>query len=143
MENFITQLLESEFLKGLIVDAVQSGAGMAIAYWLVGTPIVGDWLKKAGDWLLEKIGVGGSEITRYAALILGTGVSLCIYYIGVGFGYMEAPTNLEAFLTLAIKLGTLNFTGTQIIHARRELNERDRLRKALHERGPAQAKLLR
>jgi hypothetical protein len=105
---------------------VTGGLSSTVAYWILSRPVVSRWLDAAGKWTKYQLDVGKSELTRYAALLLSTGVAIGAYCLAAVSGYAPWPSTGLEWVNLIFGLGAVAFSGSQMIHGARDLRARDR-----------------
>lgn len=109
---------ETGALVALLERALTSGAAAAAVYLLLDQPFMDGfvlWLEKTSGLFT----ISASQLKRWFAIVLATGLSLGIYMalVYLGVGQMPDP-NFEAWADLIIWLGGLAFAFSQMVHAR-------------------------
>ena len=105
-------------LKWLLEKVVQNGLPMLIVYWILERPFIAAWLLGLKDFFQEQLGISLALVKRYSAILLSVGISVGAYAMYAGLGYADMPVGFEAWSTLVITMGAINFTGSQIVQAK-------------------------
>ena len=119
-------LLGSEIFRRFLTSLITGGLSSTVAYWLLSRPVVSRWLDTAAGWTKYQLDIGKSELTRYAALFLSTGVAVGAYGLAAASGYAPWPQTALEWVNLVFGLGAVAFSGSQMIHGARDLRARDR-----------------
>lgn len=119
-------LLGSDVFRRFLTSMITGGLSGTVAYWILSRPVALRWLEAAAKWTKYQLDIGRSEITRYAALFLSTGVAVGAYCLAAASGYAPWPQTALEWVNLVFGLGAVSFSGSQMIHGARDLRARDR-----------------
>lgn len=105
--------------KKLLETLIFSGGSAGVVYWILSLPAVLKFLEQSRGWFREHLGVELSVVKRISAIVLSTLLSTLAYLPYAGLGYADLPTNTEGWINLILSLGTLAFTGSQVLHIKK------------------------
>ena len=110
------QMFEDTLLRDLLLALITNGMPIIFIFWLLERPFMKRWFSKIGPWVEREIGVSIKSFIRYLALVLSVAVSVPLYLVYATLGYATTPGSFEQWMNLILWLGSINFTGTQMLH---------------------------
>ena len=105
-------------LKEVLECIIQNALPMVLVYWILERPIIVGVFENLKEWVQENLGVSISAVKRYITLVLAVLVSTLVYVVYAKLGYAVLPLDFEGWANLILSLGAINFTGTQLLHAK-------------------------
>lgn len=121
----LLEFLSADLVRELLFNLIGGGLSGLIAYWFLGTPVGKRWTLWVTSLLKNLFNVGKHETTRLLALFVSGLLQLLAFLVaGLPFlGYLQYPQDLAGWLNLIITVFTVAFTGSQLIHGRKELDK--------------------
>lgn len=102
--------------KELIEWVLTRGLPMVAVYWVLERPTITRWFNNAKTWFEIEMAVNISTVKRLVAMVLSLVLSVGVWSIYAGLGYATFPVGFEGWINLLISLGTIVFTGSQVLH---------------------------
>lgn len=102
----------------VLTIVLKNGLPIVAVYWFLERPFITAWFLKNKDFFQAKLAISASAIKRYFAIVCSMGISVALYSILAAIGWETFPVGFEGWMDLILTLGTINFTGTQIVQAK-------------------------
>ena len=111
-------MVTEDLLKEVLEVLLKNGLVMVGVYWLMERPFMQRLFDKVKPFLERELDIPVSVFKRYVSMFVSVGLSVSIFTVYAAFGYDQIPVNLSEWLNLALTLGSINWAGSQIIHAK-------------------------
>jgi hypothetical protein len=119
----LSEFLSNDLVKELLFKLISGGLASVVVYWFLNTPVGTKIRKWVISWSENLFGIKEGEAGRLLALLFSGLLSFGAFLVaGIpGLAYVEYPTGVVGWLNVLLVLFTIGFTGSQMIHGRRDL----------------------